>query len=47
MYRVAVVSPKFAGVSRVQQHRMVNDCLKDEIKQMHGIQLTTAAPRSQ
>jgi stress-induced morphogen len=44
MYRVAVVSPKFVGLSRVQQHRMVNECLKDDIKLMHGIQLTTATP---
>ena len=44
MYRVHVVAAKFAGMSRVMQHRFVNECLKEDIKQMHGMRLTTEAP---
>ena len=39
MYRVIVHSAQFAGKSKVQQHRLVNEILKEDIKQMHGIQL--------
>ena len=41
MYRVSIASRKFVGMSRVQQHRAVNECLKDDIKLMHGLRLTT------
>ena len=44
MYRVHVVSAKFAGLSRVMQHRAVNECLKEDIQQMHGMRLTTEVP---
>ncbi|KAG0351605.1 hypothetical protein BG005_008907 [Podila minutissima] len=43
MYQVEVVSPSFKDLSMVKQHRMVNDALKEEIKGMHGIRLTTKA----
>lgn len=43
MYQVEVVSSSFKDLSMVKQHRMVNDALKEEIKGMHGIRLTTKA----
>ncbi|KAJ3045794.1 BolA-like protein 3 [Rhizophlyctis rosea] len=43
MYAVEIASPQFAGLSPVKQHRMVTEVLKDDIKQMHGIQIKTAA----
>lgn len=43
MYKIEVTSPVFTGKSRVLQHRMVNDILKEEIKQMHGLTLVTKA----
>ncbi|KAF9940303.1 hypothetical protein BGZ67_007933 [Mortierella alpina] len=43
MYQVEVVSPSFKDLSMVKQHRLVNDALKEEIKGMHGIRLTTKA----
>ncbi|KAK3825915.1 MAG: bola protein [Benniella sp.] len=43
MYQVEVVSPLFKDLSMVKQHRLVNETLKEEIKGMHGIRLTTKA----
>ncbi|ORZ28675.1 bola protein [Lobosporangium transversale] len=43
MYQVEVVSPEFKGLTMVKQHRLVNEALKEEIKGMHGIRLTTKA----
>ena len=43
MYHVQVHSTKFAGLRMVQQHRMVNEVLKDNIKDMHGIRIETQA----
>ncbi|KAG0047240.1 hypothetical protein BGZ83_007670 [Gryganskiella cystojenkinii] len=41
MYQVEVVSEAFKGLNMVKQHRLVNETLKEEIKAMHGIRLTT------
>lgn len=41
MFAIEVESPKFVGVNRVKQHRMVNDILKEEIKDMHGLTIKT------
>lgn len=44
-YRVLIVSPAFAGKSRVARHRMVNDALADELKgRVHALALTIYAP---
>ena len=40
-YRVAVAAPSFAGVPRIKQHRLVNDALKSEIAEMHGLTIET------
>jgi len=42
MYRVQISSKKFKGKSLLEQHRMVQDLLKEEIKQMHGLTIKTA-----
>ncbi|KAF4041714.1 BolA-like protein [Phytophthora infestans] len=44
MFDVEVASPQFAGQSRVKQHRMVNEILKEEIKSMHGLTIRTMTP---
>ena len=46
MFRIHIESPLFLGKSLVQQHRYVNEALKDDIKQMHGLQLITKPPSS-
>lgn len=44
-YRVLIVSPAFAGKSRVARHRMVNDALADELKgRVHALALAAYAP---
>ncbi len=44
-FRVLVVADAFAGKSRVERHRMVNEALKDEIGgRIHALALATYAP---
>ena len=40
-YRVAVASAAFAGTTRIKQHRLVQDALKSEIAEMHGLTIET------
>ncbi|KAF4317836.1 hypothetical protein BBO99_00007740 [Phytophthora kernoviae] len=44
MFDIEVASPQFKGQSRVKQHRMVNEILKEEIKSMHGLTIRTMTP---
>ncbi|KAI9146312.1 bola-like protein [Paraphysoderma sedebokerense] len=41
MYAINIKSPAFKGLGMLQQHRKVNEVLKDEIPQWHGLQLVT------
>lgn len=44
-FRVLVVAEKFAGKSRVDRHRMVNEALKGEVGgNVHALALATYAP---
>lgn len=44
-FRILVVSEVFAGKSRVERHRLVNDLLKDELAGgVHALALSTIAP---
>ena len=44
-FRVLIVSPKFAGLSRVARHRMVNEALAEELKgRVHALALSAYAP---
>ena len=45
MYQILIEAPDFNGKRTVMQHRMVNEALKEEIKEMHGLQLTTKATK--
>lgn len=44
-FRVHVSATTFAGKTKVAQHRMVNELLKEELKNMHGITIVTSVPR--
>ncbi|XP_013789352.1 bolA-like protein 3 [Limulus polyphemus] len=44
MYEVNLESTDFIGKNRVQQHMMVNEALKEEIKDMHGLRIFTSVP---
>ncbi|MEQ1945135.1 BolA family protein [Mesorhizobium sp. VNQ89] len=44
-FRVRLVSPKFAGMSRIERHRAVNELLGDELKGgVHALAIEPAAP---
>lgn len=44
-FRILVVSDAFAGKSRVERHRLVNDLLKEELAGgIHALALSTFAP---
>ncbi|GLS31840.1 BolA protein [Mesorhizobium albiziae] len=44
-FRVRIVSPAFAGKSRIERHRAVNDLLADEMKAgLHALAIEPAAP---
>ena len=43
MYEVYVEAPQFKGVRIVKQHQMVTQLLKEQIKDMHGLRISTAA----
>lgn len=45
MYEIIVESSEFKGISRVKQHQMITDTLKEEIKDMHGLRIHTAVPK--
>ncbi|XP_048776634.1 bolA-like protein 3 [Ostrea edulis] len=44
MYTVFVEADEFRGQRSIKQHRMVNEALKEEIKDMHGLRITTGVP---
>lgn len=44
MYAIDIVSERFKGLGMLKQQRLVNECLKEEVKGWHGIQLKTKAP---
>ncbi|XP_034935539.1 bolA-like protein 3 isoform X2 [Chelonus insularis] len=46
MFEVNVIASEFKGLNTVKQHRLINDCLKEEIKDMHGIRIHTGVPFS-
>jgi BolA family transcriptional regulator, general stress-responsive regulator len=44
-FRLLIVSPKFAGLSRVARHRLVNELLAAELAGgVHALALSTYAP---
>jgi BolA protein len=44
-FRIRIVSPVFAGMSRVERHRRVNELLAAELKAgLHALAIEPAAP---
>jgi BolA family transcriptional regulator, general stress-responsive regulator len=44
-FRIRIVSPAFAGKSRVERHRAVNELLAEELKAgLHALAIEPAAP---
>ena len=42
MFEVFIEAPDFKGMRVVKQHQLVNQALKSEIKEMHGLRISTA-----
>ncbi|KAJ2448936.1 hypothetical protein EV183_005170 [Coemansia sp. RSA 2336] len=47
MYVVEIEAECFRGLSRVKQTKMVNNLLKEEIKDMHGMRVLCSVPPEQ
>ncbi|XP_017651519.1 bolA-like protein 3 isoform X2 [Nannospalax galili] len=45
MYEITIESEEFKEKRTVQQHQMVNQALKEEIKGMHGLRIFTSVPK--
>jgi len=44
-FRIRIVAPSFAGMSRIERHRAVNAVLADELKTgVHALAIEAAAP---
>jgi stress-induced morphogen len=43
-YQIKVVSPAFIGLSKLKQHRLVNQVLEEEIKGIHGLNVNAPLP---
>lgn len=44
-FRVVIVSPRFAGRSRLERHRMVNDALAEELRgKIHALAIAAYSP---
>ena len=43
-FSVVIVSDKFEGKPLLAQHRMVNDCLAEELKTIHALTIKTIKP---
>lgn len=43
-FHVLVVSKKFEGMSLIQRQRLVNEILKDEMKEIHALTQKTLTP---
>ncbi|XP_039619288.1 bolA-like protein 3 [Polypterus senegalus] len=47
MYEIHIESEEFKGKRTIQQHQLVNQALKEEIKSMHGLRIFTSIPQLQ
>ncbi|XP_011158622.1 bolA-like protein 3 isoform X2 [Solenopsis invicta] len=46
MFDINVVAPEFKGLNTMKQHRIINEVLKEEIKDMHGLRIRTSIPQA-
>jgi len=44
-FHVDITSPSFQGKKLVDQHRMVNEAIKEEIRAIHGLTINTRTPK--
>lgn len=44
-FSIKIKSPDFKGKAMIMQHRMVNEALKDELKEIHALQIKSEASK--
>jgi len=44
-YAIEISSSAFKGLSTIKQHKLVNSCLKEDIKTIHGLQVSSGYGR--
>jgi len=44
-FSVKIKSPDFKGKTMIMQHRMVNEALKDEMKEIHALKIKSEASK--
>uniref|UniRef100_A0A6M2DST9 Putative bola bacterial stress-induced morphogen-related protein n=1 Tax=Xenopsylla cheopis TaxID=163159 RepID=A0A6M2DST9_XENCH len=44
MFEISVEALDFKGMSTINQHRLITNTLKDQIKDMHGLRIQTSVP---
>lgn len=44
-FSIKIKSPDFKGKPMIMQHRMVNEALKDELKEIHALQIKSEASK--
>lgn len=45
-FQAVIVSPKFEGKPLLQQHRLVNTVLEEELQSIHAFQMKTMTPQA-
>jgi BolA protein len=43
-WKVIIVSPSFEGLMPIKRHRLVNEALREELRQIHALALHTLTP---
>ncbi len=43
-FRILIVSPRFAGLSRLERHRIINAALAEEMTRIHALAIAAFAP---
>ncbi|XP_012533503.2 bolA-like protein 3 [Monomorium pharaonis] len=46
MFDINIIASEFKGMNTLKQHRIINEILKEEIKDMHGLQIHTSIPQA-
>jgi len=45
MYKVIIESTLFEGKSKVAQHQLVSECLSEDMKSIHAMNIKTKVPK--
>lgn len=46
-FNIKIVSPKFRGLTKIQKHQLVYQCLSEEMPKIHALTLTCRTPEEE